>query len=257
MEHLKRSGYLLLWESERRYWEAVEKQKFLASRGIHAQLVNRDDIAVMEPDLGESVSHGLLFHDAYQVSEPFLLCQHLFAVFSERGGKFVNRRVTRLGESNEKAEILSDAGKLLFDYAVVAAGAWSRELLQSTGIDVPLEAERGYHLTLSTEDVQLNRPIGSVERKCVLSPLSSGIRIVGITELGGLSLEPVKHRFNALWHHMKGCCPDSQENGVPAKSGWDTDRRCQTHCLLLTAIPCTLGYSWHSETSTLALRRQQ
>lgn len=207
--------------------------------------------------MGESVSHGLLFHDAYQVSEPFLLCQHLFAVFSERGGKFVNRRVTRLGESNEKAEILSDAGKLLFDYAVVAAGAWSRELLQSTGIDVPLEAERGYHLTLSTEDVQLNRPIGSVERKCVLSPLSSGIRIVGITELGGLSLEPVKHRFNALWHHMKGCCPDSQENGVPAKSGWDTDRRCQTHCLLLTAIPCTLGYSWHSETSTLALRRQQ
>jgi len=40
-----------------------------------------------------------------------------------------------------------------------------------------------------------------------MSPLDSGLRVVGITELGGLTLKPSKRRFDSLRHHCRKLIP--------------------------------------------------
>ncbi len=76
---------------------------------------------------------------------------------------------------------------------IVCAGVWSKKLLEGIGLHVPLEAERGYHLTIPEAGAMLNHSIGSAERKFVMGPLDSGLRVVGITQLGGLKLGTFKH----------------------------------------------------------------
>jgi D-amino-acid dehydrogenase len=54
----------------------------------------------------------------------------------------------------------------------------------------------------------LQRPIGSAERRFVMSPLDSGLRAVGFTELGGLTLKPIRRRFATLRHHSQALLPE-------------------------------------------------
>jgi glycine/D-amino acid oxidase-like deaminating enzyme len=41
-----------------------------------------------------------------------------------------------------------DGNVTAFDRVVIAAGAWSRRLIRTLGIDLPLDTERGYHVML-------------------------------------------------------------------------------------------------------------
>ena len=53
----------------------------------------------------------------------------------------------------------------------------------------------------------LTRPIGSAERRFVMSPLDSGLRAVGFTEFGGLTLKPIRRRFQTLRRHSQALIP--------------------------------------------------
>lgn len=201
------SGYLLVWESETRLDEARHHADWLREQGIETELVQGERLAQLEPELAPALSHALYFDQACQVSDPWHLCQRLSAVFQARGGHFIQQPVERLEPGDNSVTVHSKGETFCFDQAVVCAGAWSGQLLAELGIKVPLEAERGYHLTYAADAVQLNHTIGSAERRMVMSALGSGIRVVGMTEFGGLTLAPLARGFKALQHHAQGLFP--------------------------------------------------
>ncbi|OMH36267.1 FAD-binding oxidoreductase [Motiliproteus sp. MSK22-1] len=200
---LIQSGYLLVWESADKLEDARQHARYLREWGITTRLIRGEELAEMEPELAGRVSHALYFPEAYQVRDPYQLCMQLFSAFQARGGQFVQQSVNALLPIENAVRLQTPSTALRFDQAIVCAGAWSKQLLQSTGLEVPLEAERGYHLTIKAQHIKLNRPIGSAERRFVMSPLDSGIRVVGMTELGGLKLKPIKRRFDSLRYHCR------------------------------------------------------
>jgi len=206
-EQLCRSGYLLVWESPDRLDDARRHAEHLAQWDIRTELVQGDRLAELEPALAGTVSHALYFPDACQVREPYSLCLALFKALQARGADFVQQRVEKLVPDSDGVGLQTDTGLLHFEQVLVCAGAWSKPLLQGVGIEVPLEAERGYHLSFEGVGRGLNRPIGSAERRFVMSPLDSGLRAVGFTELGGLKLKPFARRFRVLRHHSQALLP--------------------------------------------------
>ncbi len=216
-EMLVQSGYLLVWESASKLDDARGHADWLQEQGIETELVQGARLAMLEPELAPQLSHALYFPDACQISDPFQLCQRLAAAFQARGGRFIQQPVERLEPDQHSVTVHSNIDAFCFDQAVVCAGAWSTELLQGLGVKVPLEAERGYHLTYATESVQLNHTIGSAERRMVMSALGSGIRVVGMTEFGGLTLAPLARGFRALQHHAQGLFPALAGPDVTAK----------------------------------------
>ncbi|MBV7260889.1 FAD-binding oxidoreductase [Photobacterium sp. WH77] len=208
-EYLVPSGYLLVWESETKLEEAKEHAAYLAQWGIENVLLQGAQLREKEPELAASVSHALFFPNACRVNDPYLLSKHLFAVFEERGGCFEQTEVKNITPQGDFVEVVTRQPSR-FEHVVLCTGAWGKPLLEQTGIFVPLEAERGYHLTIDTTEIEpklLNHPIGSAERKFVMSPLESGLRVVGITEIGGLRLPAFTHRFNVLRHHSRQLLP--------------------------------------------------
>lgn len=206
-EQLCRSGYLLVWERAEGLDDARRHGEYLKQWNIRTELVQGARLAKLEPALADTVSHALYFPDACQVREPYELCQTLFHTFRERGGRFEQRGVEKLLPGPQSVELLTSAGNLCFDRVVICAGARSRALLQGVGVEVPLEAERGYHITVEGLAGTLKHPIGSAERRFVMSPLRSGLRAVGFTELGGLTLKPIGRRFRVLRHHSRALVP--------------------------------------------------
>jgi D-amino-acid dehydrogenase len=81
---------------------------------------------------------------------------------------------------------------------VLAAGAYSHRLARTAGIRIPLETERGYNTTLPLDAFDLRLQVTFGEHGFVVSKLSSGIRVGGAVELGGLNLPPNYARADAM-----------------------------------------------------------
>ncbi|UTV27863.1 NAD(P)/FAD-dependent oxidoreductase [Photobacterium atrarenae] len=203
-EQLVPSGYLLVWESPDKLEAARDHARDLAKQGITTELLQGEALAAKEPELAERLSHALYFPDACRVRDPFQLSQLLQAAFEARGGQILSREIRDITLQANRVQLETlDGGTFDTEQAIICTGAWSKALLQQVGLSVPLEAERGYHLTIEAEHITLNHPIGSAERRFVMSPLDSGLRVVGITEIGGLTLPPLARGFAALRHHSR------------------------------------------------------
>jgi D-amino-acid dehydrogenase len=110
---------------------------------------------------------------------------------------------------------------------VVAAGAWSRRLLDPLGIRLPLESQRGYHVQFPGASQTVSRTVILADRKVFVTPMEEGLRVGGTVEIGGLERAPdprraaileriVRETFNGLegvpsttWMGHRPCMPDS------------------------------------------------
>lgn len=208
-DELLPSGYLLVWESVRKREAAKRHQQYLRQWNIDAQWLEGQPLRDHEPGLSEAVSHGLLLPGAHQVRDPHVLVQRLAHAFLDQGGEIRQATVQRLSPGQNQVTLATEKGELNVDKVVVAAGAWSHILAEHLGLEIPLETERGYHLTMPDQGNALRQPVGSAERNVVMTPMSCGLRIVGFSELGGLSLAPIHRRFITLKHHAESLLKDS------------------------------------------------
>src|SRR5690606_32474286 len=109
------------------------------------------------------------------------------------------------------------------DHVVVAAGAWSAELIAPFGHRVPLETQRGYHATLSDSGVSISRTVVAADRKVFITPMDNGLRVAGTVEFGGLERPPTMERAQYLLEHCKKIFPDAR---VSQPSYWMGHRPC-------------------------------
>jgi len=90
---------------------------------------------------------------------------------------------------------------------VIAAGAWSRPLVRELGHDVPLESERGYHVTLTDPGIAPRLPVTVIEGKYFATPMEMGLRVAGTVEFGGLEAAPNWRRARVLLEQVKELYP--------------------------------------------------
>ena len=92
-------------------------------------------------------------------------------------------------------------------HVVVAAGAWSRQLLDPLGIKVALETERGYHAMLFSPEVMPALPISNKTRAFGVTPMEDGLRVAGTVEISGLDAPPNEQRAKILVQHARRMFP--------------------------------------------------
>lgn len=215
-------GNLVVWENPEKKADAHALIERMATFGLTCEYVEGQRLADLEPELSQQLSHAVFFPDAYRLSDPYAVCQTLYNTFIERGGQFFQQKVMGLEAHHKAIQIyLEDQKAYPFDQVTVCAGAWSTELLKQVGITVPLEAERGYQLTFPEKNQQhLNHMVLSADRRFVMSPLDSGLRVVGMSEIGGTSLAPIKKRYAVLNKHTKALLPEAYSKGKEAPTEW-------------------------------------
>ncbi|HUL52635.1 MAG TPA: FAD-binding oxidoreductase, partial [Opitutaceae bacterium] len=109
------------------------------------------------------------------------------------------------------------AKSIACDGVVVAAGAWSKHLTAMLGHKVPLDTERGYHVTLPKPGKMPRMPLYSGDHSFAVTPLEVGLRFAGTVELGGLDAPPNYARAEVLMKHGRRMFGDLDETG---RSDW-------------------------------------
>jgi D-amino-acid dehydrogenase len=203
---VKRDGNLCLYETRAEYEAEAESWRIRRDRGVRVEVIDRHEIRQLEPDVAPIFEMGVLLPEWTRVLDPHRIVTGVADYATERGlrtwrGKAV---AARLGASGVEA-IVTDTGVVPCDAVVVAAGAWSHEAARWFGSTVPLETERGYHMTLPRPGVQPRHSLNL--RGWVMTPMQMGLRLAGTVELAGLHAPPNWKRAEVLVERAKRILP--------------------------------------------------
>ena len=194
------------------------------------QQIDAQQLAELEPALGVTSPQTCWLPEVGQVRNP-RLAKSLRLALEKRGVRFIEQRaVTGFRQAGDRvAGVETDAGFLAAEQVVVAGGAWSGELLRTTGIELPVEPVRGQMILFRGTPGQVRHIVLDQGRYVI--PRRDGRILVGSTlervgfdksttesaleDLRAAAIRLVPALGNCeLEHHWAGLRPGSP-NGVP------------------------------------------
>jgi D-amino-acid dehydrogenase len=205
---IRRTGYLVVYETHAAYRGDAIAWKLRRERGVAIQKLDRAEIKQRVPQLAGDYEVGLFLPEQGYCANPERLTKSLATQFVRDGGRLLQRKVLdiEVGTDGPRA-LVTDAGKVPVDTLVVCAGAHSNEFTVKLGDKVPLEAERGYHVTYSDPRMELPLPVFLPEYKFFVTPMEMGLRIAGQSEFAGVDAKPNYARADILAKHMQRILP--------------------------------------------------
>ncbi|MDB5802890.1 MAG: hypothetical protein JWN73_212 [Betaproteobacteria bacterium] len=231
-------GHLHLYPDEAALAKDAAGWKLREQHGVKFERIGREQILALESQVGPRYQVGIHMPEQATVVNPFRYVTRIVAAFAANGGRVEQGEVQRLEATappgNSGWRCVGAARSWEAPQVVIAAGAWSLRLLEGIGMHVPLETQRGYHVTFKGVVAPISRTVVLADRKAFLAPMEEGLRIGGTVEFGGLDRLPDYRRARLLaqfaretfaglgdaqeevWMGHRPCFPDTLPRVGPA-----------------------------------------
>jgi glycine/D-amino acid oxidase-like deaminating enzyme len=205
---IRRSSFLVAYESERSFRDDALVWKLRRERGVRTEGLDAAGIRRLVPQLAPIYARGVNVLEQGFVTNPERLVKALAVQFQKDGGTILQRQAHDIEVNENGAQALvTDGGRVPVETLVVCAGVHSGEITAMLGEPVPIEAERGYHVTYSDPALQLPIPVNVSDAKVFVTPMEMGVRVAGQAEFAGIYAEPDYTRADVLEKHMRRMFP--------------------------------------------------
>lgn len=206
---VRKSGCLYVYSSRDVAAQWQWGMNLRRSLGVNLIDVERDELEALEPDLKGRFRFGILAPDNGSTGDPSALVKAIASRCAADGA--VSLHHSAIGFEREGGRVtgvrLDQGGTLAVDGVVVAAGAWSAPLAAQLGERVPLESQRGYHVTVGSSNLGLRHTVMAVEHNLMVNPMAMGLRLAGTVEFAGLKAQPNFDRADALLEQGRALFP--------------------------------------------------
>lgn len=220
----RQGGTLQLFRSQAQL-DAMEKDiAVLKECGVPFNAVDPDGCARIEPALAK-VKHKLtgglqLPND--ETGDCNLFTTHLAEQARLKGVQFLfGQHITAIENDGQRITGIRVGNELhTADHYVVALGSYSRDLLKSLAIDIPVYPVKGYSLTVPITNPAA-APVSTVldeTYKVAITRFDNRIRVGGMAELAGYNLELKPARRATLEMVVGDLYPDGGD--IPAATFW-------------------------------------
>jgi D-amino-acid dehydrogenase len=205
---IRRTGQLYVSEQPDGALGPELVQRLRAEAGVRCEVLRDEALREIEPALGAQFRSGLYFPEHGHSVNSLRLVKVLADRFRAQGGVFVRDTVRGFEIAPDgPRRVHAGARVLSFEKIVIAAGAWSHRLTAQLGTHVPLEAERGYHLTLPAPGVMPRVPLVNRDAGFTITPMENGLRLAGTAEFAGVDAPPDYRRARMLLTHAQRTLP--------------------------------------------------
>jgi D-amino-acid dehydrogenase len=237
-EHLvRRTGCLYVYSSQAAAAKWQWGMELRRRLDVELRDVGQEELAELEPDLRGRFRFGILAPENGSTLDPSALVKALHAQCERDGARTLQGEAVdfhRTGRRVSAVQLASGAA-VECDAVVVAAGAWSARLARRLGTQVPLETQRGYHVTVQSSNLGLRHTVMAPEYNLMVNPMAMGLRLAGSVEFAGLKRPPDYRRADVLlakgremfphldasrttrWMGHRPCLPDSLPVIGPAR----------------------------------------
>ena len=216
-------GHLHLYPDAAAQGKDATSWRLRKEYGYGFEKLDRAAILDLEPAIPARYGLGMFLRDHATVRNPFRYVHAIARAYLARGGELQRASVRRVRPGREGAwEVVTERKTASFAHVVVAAGVWSRELLDPLGVRLALESQRGYHVQFRGAS-PVSRTVVLADRKIFVTPMEEGLRVGGTVEIGGVRAPPNARRAALLARIAHETFPDLDPAGA---STWMGNRPC-------------------------------
>lgn len=210
-----------------------DEAKFAAranALGVPAQVLDAKAAAALDPAITMDIAGAVLFpKDAHLTPGRFMAALRSQCEAADVRFKW-NTEVTGFArEGTQLKAVRTTRGDFKADEVVLCGGAWSPLLADELGLHLPIQAGKGYSLTLPKPPQLPQLCSICTEARLAVTPMGSALRIGGTMEIAGLNedINPVRVRgiiksalqyfpafkesdFDGIqpWRGLRPCSPD-------------------------------------------------
>jgi D-amino-acid dehydrogenase len=205
---IERCGQLYVSEREGYAQGSGLAQAMRAEAGVKSIALTAGEVREAEPALAPIYKSGLMLPDNGRCKNPFQLVTILAGEAARHGAEIVRGKVTAIRREGDRVQAIAiDGATRPIDRLLIAAGAASRELSAQLGIDLPLEAERGYHITVHDSNVMPRVTVTNRDSSFACAPMNMGLRVAGTAEFAGIDAAPDWKRTDLLMRQTQRMFP--------------------------------------------------
>lgn len=258
--HFKKNGSLYPCATTAGLKHAVDEMEILRGYGIEGRTLGEEEVRQLEPAITGPVCGATYFEGEPHV-EPLSAVRTLMRLAEALGAcvqphtelvdwDFRGRRIE---------SVQTTRGTLRADHFVLAGGSWSGRLTRPLGLRIPIQAGKGYAVTIGSIDPMPKIPMLLNEVKVGVTPRANSLRLAGTLELAGLDESITVRRVRAVvqgarrffnipddpkvvevWRGLRPCTPD----GLPIlgqHDDWENLTLAAGHAMLGLTLATASG----------------
>ncbi len=164
-------GCMQMYLSQKLYEEKLRIADTQKGSGLEVERLNREELQKREPDVELDIYGALLFKsDAHLHPGKFMIAMKNY--LEKEGVTFqLNTKVTGF-EKNRKTikSVITDKGIFSADYMLLSTGSWLPQLAKKLGINLLLQAGKGYSYTYGHVEKNIRYPALLMDAHCAITP---------------------------------------------------------------------------------------
>ena len=224
---LETRGLLMLCKSSKGLDEEADVAKVANQHGVEAQVLDSVATAKLDPAIEMDV-HGSVFYPNDCHLNPNRLMGNMESSLENQGCKF-NWDTESIGFTKSRGRIealVTNRGEIIGDEFLLCGGIWSSALAKDLGLGLPMQAGKGYSVTLE-KPTQLPQLCSLLhEARVAITPIGSSLRVGGTMEMSGVDESVTKSRVKGIIQSVPKYFPAFQTTDFAGLEAWSGLRPC-------------------------------
>ncbi len=224
---LVKKGLLMLCKSARMLEEETKTAEMAEKLGIPAHVLTADETAKLNPGIQMEIAGAVYFPQDCHLM-PQRLMAALTHALETNGAEF--RWDTEVTGWRTNSGMIQAAktpqGEITADEYVLASGSWSPGVVRGLGLRLPMQAGKGYSVTLPQPRQQPMICSILTEARVAVTPMGSSLRFGGTMEITGLDLSISQVRLGGILKSIPQYFPDFRPEDFRDLPVWSGLRPC-------------------------------
>ena len=218
---LAQRGLLMLCNTRKGLDEEAETAHAAHESGLQAEVLDAKQSAALDPDITMDITGSVYFPQDCHL-DPSRFMESMQRRVKELGGTIeTGVSIDRIDTRGGKVVSVSGGGRTFeADDFVIACGSWTAKLLKTAGVNLPLQAGKGYSLTLPNPPELPQLCSIFVEAKVAITPMGGKLRFGGTMEVGGLDLSVHQRRVHGIVKSVNSYFPKFTEHDFDGVEPW-------------------------------------
>ena len=225
---LEKKGLLMLCKTREALGHEAEIVATANSLGVEAELLDAEGVRAKDPAIQMDVIGGVYFAQDCHL-DPARFLGDLRAQVQRLGGAIRwGAEVEGFRQSGAKVEaaILKNGEEIFGEEFVLCGGSWSPTVGKKLGINLPMQAGKGYSVTHPNPPALPSVCSLLNEARVAVTPMGGKLRIGGTMEIVGLDESVNRRRLNGILKSIGGYFPELAETDFSGLEVWKGLRPC-------------------------------
>ncbi|MEX2214116.1 MAG: FAD-dependent oxidoreductase [Phycisphaeraceae bacterium] len=224
---LVKQGLLMLCKTPRVMEEESHAAEKANKLGVPAQVLDASATAKLDPNITMDILGSIYFPRDCHLS-PNRFMASMQANLEQAGCDFIweTEATGFITQDRKVTHVKTSRGDIACDDLVIAGGAWSPPLGRMLNLKLPMQAGKGYSLTLKEPRELPSLCSICTEARLAITPMGTSLRVGGTMEIAGVNEKVSPRRVQGIIESMPRYFPNFQPEDFSGIQPWVGLRPC-------------------------------